>query len=153
MMPRSRAADFLMSQPDVRLGGWFAGIASGDTLTLAVRTTEERVCAEMGAREVCASAFPIERAWAAMYSSVWPNWLRIALDVGFVAGLLAVVVGVVPAGTSAWVYLLPALAGLCGAVVLGARPGSLSSILIGVAMGSIAGVLLRRLASREGGPS
>ncbi len=89
---RTRASAWTLDQPDLRLPGTFSRVAAGDTMRVAVWREARGYCLALNDARTCGLGFTAGRGWAILlYAERFPPWLKVALDVGWLAGLLALV--------------------------------------------------------------
>lgn len=86
---RRRSAEYRLDTPDLRVLGAMRGVRRGDTLALSVYREPTGWCVRLNGRMTCRLGFTLGRAWALLlYPESFPEWLRHALDAGWVAGML-----------------------------------------------------------------
>jgi hypothetical protein len=89
---RTRSIEWRLDQPDLRVRGALAAVATGDTVTIALRRQPPQYCAAIQGMERCGLGFTTGRGWALLfYPEGLPAWLVGLLDAAWVAGLLAAV--------------------------------------------------------------
>jgi len=89
---RTRATAWALDQPDLRLRGAFAHVSAGDTLHVAAWRESRGYCLAVNEARACGLGFTAGRAWGILlYAERFPAWLKSALDVGWLAGLLTLV--------------------------------------------------------------
>jgi hypothetical protein len=146
---RTRASAWRLDQPDLRAVGAWRNLEAGAPYALrAWRPSRGEWCLDGPVERRCELGFTIGAGWGMLFYAEWfPEWLRILLAVGWMAGLL------VPTGflmrrrwesVAAGVVVVVAVAVL--PTVLGLRP-TRGIEWVGVAMGLAAGALAARLAA------
>ena len=89
---RTRATAWALDQPDLRLRGAFAHVSAGDTLSVAAWQESRGYCLAVNEARACGLGFTAGRGWGILlYAERFPAWLKGALDIGWLAGLLALV--------------------------------------------------------------
>jgi hypothetical protein len=145
---RRRAASWGLDEPDLRFEGAALSWKPGDTLSITVTRTPAGACLTTAGPPVCVDATS-GRGWSlVLYPERFPEWLRSALDVLWLAGL-ALLAG--------WCAGAPAAGGLVGLTMLATLvaapwvggfatpPGQIA----GAVAGLVTGLWLRSLARRR----
>jgi hypothetical protein len=147
---RTRAIDFRLDQPDLRLLGAGAALKDRDTVTAAVSRAGRGWTITLGNADPARLGFTIGSGWAILYySEFFPDWLRAALDLAWIAGLL------LPVGywlrrdlpsTAAVTMCLLGAAGVPRFFGLLATPSPLwAAMAIGVVVGAATSHIARRV--------
>jgi hypothetical protein len=144
---RRRFNALLLDGPDVRLDGAFAGIARGDTITVAAERLTRTACLRVDERSACLPLATPGRGWSLVYfPESFPTWLRhvldalwllaLALPVGWCGGFRRPLIGAAVISLGALV-LVPLLS-----TITPSPPAEVAAALAGLT----AGALLRRRA-------
>ncbi len=147
---RVRAAAWRLDQPDLRLRGAFATVRAGDTLHVAAWRDAAGHCLVLNQMRACRVGFTAGRGWGSLlYPGSAPAWVKTMLDVGWLAGLLALV-GFAGAARSALI---------AGGATIAAGLGMLAPLTglaatpmlewVGAGVGLALGVAARRLLTKR----
>lgn len=137
---RTRAADWRLDQPDIRLAGVLARVSPGDTITVAAARRPDGYCLSAPAGERCALALSIAQGWAlVLYPESLPPWLRRLLGFAWLAALAAPVGLWWRRNAASMAALLLVVAAVIITPQLGglqaARPGDVAATLLGLGLG------------------
>ena len=150
---RTRAADFLLDQPDVRWVAAMDDLKVGDTTTVRMWGRRSQPCITLGSRERCDFGFTAGSGWTLLfYAESFPNWVKVGLNGGWVAGLL------LPIGF----WFRRDMRSVTAAAIAGAGLAVIPAVTVLVttqwwewtaaAVGMVLGVLLRRAVGWGQGP-
>jgi hypothetical protein len=152
---RTWAGRFRLDGPDLRFLGATRGLAPGDTVVVTAWRNGWQYCLGLNRSERCGLGYSVANGWSLLlYPEGFPPWLRLALDYGWVAGLL-LPVGFWTRLRSPTVLLGPVLLGLLLAIPwwVGLKPTPLGVALAaagGLAVGGLTGVTSRWLTRKVG---
>jgi len=87
---RSRAADWTLDQPALRIAGALERLAPGDRTTIVITRRTDDYCARVGEEETCGLGFGAGDGWSLLLSSVRipPDW-RVRLGFLWMSALVA----------------------------------------------------------------
>lgn len=137
---RTRAAAWLLAQPNLRADGALRGVAEGESLDVVVRADGNGYCFVVNGRASCGLGFTLGRGWSLVsFPERMPSWFRVLLDDTWLAGLLVPlgfwltgrrIGGLAVIAAFAGLWLVPGLTGL-----LPTSPGELAGAAVGIALG------------------